>query len=75
MSCKTGEGKAEFLEKLGLITSELLGKILRTIKYPSIEHSKRIKWLYREAKIEKELDFIYDNENITINLNLDEIVY
>lgn len=54
MSCKTGEGKNDFLDKLGLITGELLGKKLRTIIYPSIEHSKRIKWLYREAKIEKE---------------------
>ena len=75
MSCKTGEGKTEFLEKLGLITGELLGKKIRSITYPSIEHSKRIKWLYREAKIEKELDLIYDNENITINLHLDDMVY
>ena len=66
MSCTTGEGKSKFLDKLGLLTGELLGKKLRTLIYPSIEHGKRIKWLYREAKIEKDLGFTYDDENINI---------
>ena len=51
MSCKTGENKTEFLDKVSEMAAELMGKKYYLLEYPSEEHQKRIAWLYKNASI------------------------
>jgi hypothetical protein len=45
MSCKTGFNKDLFMDEVGLLAAEVLGKKLIKLKYASWEHEERVKWL------------------------------
>jgi len=75
MSCKTGENKSLFLEKVSELASALMGKKHYRLEYPCDQHNKRISWLYKHAGITQEEDFDYDGEFISVKVLLDEVTY
>ena len=75
MSCKTGENKDLFLEKVGELSSALMGKAYRRLKYPYDQHNERISWIKKHARITHEGDFEYDEEDISVEVLMDEVTY
>ena len=75
MSCKTGENKVEFLDKISEMASELMGKKYYLLEYPCEEHQKRISWLYKHASITEQQEFQYDGDSIKVRLLLDDVIF
>jgi len=75
MSCKTGENRSLFLEKVGELASTLMGKKYYRLEYPYDEHNKRLSWLYKHASITQDEDFEYQGDFISVKILLDEVTY
>jgi len=75
MSCKTGENKSLFLEKVGELASKVMGKKYYRLEYPYDQHNKRISWLYKHSSITQEEDFEYEGDVISVKVLLDEVTY
>jgi hypothetical protein len=50
-------------------------KDVYTLTYPATEHNQRYRWLLQQAKITQQDSFEYNDENITIKVQIDEVTY
>ena len=77
MSCKTGFNKDLFLDQVGQLAVQELGKTLVKLQYPSWEHNERVSWLIKWAQISppSEFETSDDGQAITLEVMVDEVVY
>ena len=75
MSCLTHEGHREFMSELGDMTTASMGKQYFTLSYDCAQHNKRIGWLYKNAGITKEEEFLYEGDQISVKVLLDDVTY
>ena len=75
MSCKTGENKSLFLEKVSELAGSLMGKKHYRLEYPYDQHNKRVSWLYKHNCITQEEDFEYDGDVISVKVLMDKVAY
>lgn len=75
MSCKTGENRNEFLDLVGEMACDRMGKKMHRIEYPGVEHNKRISWLNKYASISQDCEFEYLNDKIAISVLIDDVTY
>jgi len=75
MSALNDPNRDEFTEALHSKINEIYDLKEHTLKYHYSEHSKRAEWLLKFANVSNLNDFIYDGENIKINVNIDDVVF
>ena len=60
------------------MSADLKGKGLKKLRYDSIEHDKRMRWLRNHAHIthvNDSMEFSEDGQHITLNVLLDDVVH
>jgi len=63
------------MSELGDMTTASMGKQYFTLSYDCAQHNKRIGWLYKNAGITKEEEFLYEGDQISVKVLLDDVTY